>query len=71
MSRIDCYEFEKKNIPKMWEGKGKRIPSQNLELRKTHYQNSGRGIRGRLSLPGMEENENGIGKKELHVGFVI
>ena len=70
MSRIDCYEFEK-NIPKIWEGKGKKIQPQNLELWKTHYQNSGRGIRGRLSLLGMEGNENVIGKKELRVGFVI
>ena len=33
----------KKNIPKIWEGKGKKIQPQNLELWKTHYQNSGRG----------------------------
>ena len=70
MSRIDCYESEKKS--KNLGREREKNPTPNTwELRKTNYQNSGRGIRGRLSLPGMEGNEKVIGKKELRVGFVI
>ena len=52
-------------------GKGIKFKPKTWELRKTRHQDSGRGVRGRLSLPGMEGNENRIGKKELRVGFVI
>ena len=52
-------------------GKGIKFKPKTWELRKTRYQDSERGVRGWLSLPGMEGNENRIGKKELRVGFVI
>ena len=46
-------------------GKGIKFKPKTWELRKTRHQDSGRGVRGRLSLPGMEGNENVIGKKGL------
>ena len=61
----------KKTFQNLGKGKRKKSHPKTWELRKTHYQNSGRGIRGWLSLQGMEGNENGIGKKELRVEFVI
>ena len=68
-AEVTVMSLKKKTFQKFW--KGIKFKPKTWELRKTRYQDSGRGVRGRLSLPGMEGNENRIGKKELRVGFVI